>query len=96
MSRIIRRTTFILPFPIYPPETSWMREPRTNLPGLIVHTAAHGSPIAYFPADLDRRYARVPSPIPSDLPSPISLSPLPAPRPRPRSLLDSVHLGSIS
>ena len=50
--------TFIPPFPVYPPETSWMREPRTNLPGLIVHTAAHGSRIAYLPADLDRRYAR--------------------------------------
>ena len=28
--------TFIPPFPIYPPETSWMREPKTNIPGLIV------------------------------------------------------------
>jgi hypothetical protein len=50
--------TFIPAFPIYPPEASWMREPRTDLPGLIVRTARHGSRIAYLPADLDRRYAR--------------------------------------
>jgi hypothetical protein len=50
--------TFIPPFPIYPPETSWMREPRTTIPGLIVRTAARGSRIAYLPADLDRRYGR--------------------------------------
>ena len=50
--------TFIPSCPIYPPETSWMREPRTNTPGLIVQTTRHGSRIAYLPADLDRRFAR--------------------------------------
>lgn len=50
--------TFIPPFPVYPPETSWMREPRTTVPGLVVRTAGHGSRIAYLPADLDRRYGR--------------------------------------
>ncbi len=50
--------TFIPSFPIYPPETSWMRQPRTNIPGLIVSTAKQGSRIAYLPADLDRRFAR--------------------------------------
>jgi len=50
--------TFIPSFPIYPPETSWMREPRTDVPGLIVHAANHGSRIAYLPADLDRRFGR--------------------------------------
>ncbi len=50
--------TFIPSFPIYPPETSWMREPRTNIPGLIVRTTKHGSRIAYMPADVDRRYGR--------------------------------------
>jgi hypothetical protein len=50
--------TFIPPFPTYPPETSWMREPRTDVPGLIVHTARGGGRVAYLPADLDRRYAR--------------------------------------
>ena len=35
-----------------------MREPRTDVPGLIVHTGRNGSRVAYLPADLDRRYAR--------------------------------------
>jgi hypothetical protein len=50
--------TFIPSFPIYPPETSWMRQPRTDIPGLIVPAAKHGSRVAYLPADLDRRYGR--------------------------------------
>jgi hypothetical protein len=50
--------TFIPAFPIYPPETSWMREPRTTIPGLIVRTTRQGSRIGYLPADLDRRYGR--------------------------------------
>jgi hypothetical protein len=49
--------TFVPPFPIAPPETSWMRVPRTDIPGLIVPAAKQGR-IAYMPADLDRRYAR--------------------------------------
>src|SRR4029453_4509166 len=44
-------------FPTYPPETSWMREPKTDIPGLIL--SEHGtSRVAYMPADVDRRYAR--------------------------------------
>jgi hypothetical protein len=50
--------TFIPPFPIYPPETSWMREPRTATPGIIVRGTRKGSRIVYLPADLDRRYGR--------------------------------------
>jgi hypothetical protein len=45
--------TFIPPFPIYPPETAWMRQPSTNIPGLIVKGR-----VAFLPADIDRRYAR--------------------------------------
>jgi hypothetical protein len=49
--------TFVPPFPTYPPETSWMREPKTDIPGLIL--SEHGaSRVAYMPADVDRRYAR--------------------------------------
>jgi hypothetical protein len=49
--------TFVPPFPTYPPETAWMREPSTNIPGLIL--SEHGkSRVAYMPADIDRRYAR--------------------------------------
>jgi hypothetical protein len=49
--------TYIPPFPTYPPETAWMRQGKTDIPGLVL--SEHGkSRIAYMPADLDRRYAR--------------------------------------
>jgi hypothetical protein len=50
--------TFVPPFPIYPPETAWMREPKTSTPGLVLNTSKQGSRIAFLPADLDRRFAR--------------------------------------
>jgi len=49
--------TFIPAFPIYPPETSWMREPKTDIPGMVLNTRGTAR-IAYLPADLDRRYGR--------------------------------------
>jgi hypothetical protein len=49
--------TFIPPFPVLPPETSWMRTPSTNIPGLVLKDR-----VAFLPADLDRRYARDPLP----------------------------------
>jgi hypothetical protein len=45
--------TFVPPFPVLPPETSWMREPKTNIPGLVLNGR-----VAFMPADLDRLYAR--------------------------------------
>ena len=49
--------TFVPPFPTYPPETAWMRQPASDIPGLVL--SEHGpSRVAYMPADLDRRYAR--------------------------------------
>jgi hypothetical protein len=49
--------TFVPPFPTYPPETAWMRQPKTDIPGLVL--SEHGtSRVAYMPADVDRRYAR--------------------------------------
>ena len=48
--------TFIPPFPIFPPETAWMRQPKTDIPGLVLHTVGQAR-VAYMPADLDRRYA---------------------------------------
>ncbi len=49
--------TFIPQFPIYPPETSWMRTPKTDIPGLVLST--HGKArVAYLQADIDRRYGR--------------------------------------
>ncbi len=50
--------TFIPEFPIYPPETAWMREPKTDIPGLILNTFNSGARIAFMPADIDRQYAR--------------------------------------
>jgi hypothetical protein len=50
--------TFIPAFPIYPPETAWMRQPVTDIPGLILNTTAGGSRITFLPADLDRQFGR--------------------------------------
>jgi hypothetical protein len=47
--------TFVPVFPTNPPENSWMRTPRTQIPGLIVREQK-GARIAYLPADIDRRY----------------------------------------
>jgi hypothetical protein len=54
--------TYVPPFPVYPPETAWMREPKTNIPALVIN-GSH----AYLPADLDRRYARENVPDHADL-----------------------------
>ena len=49
--------TFVPPFPTYPPETAWMRQPKSDIPGLVL-TERGKSRVAYLPADIDRRYAR--------------------------------------
>jgi hypothetical protein len=49
--------TFVPPFPVYPPETAWMRQPKTDIPGLVLHTPGKAR-VAYLAADIDRRYAR--------------------------------------
>ena len=50
--------TFVPSFPIYPPETAWMREPRTDIPGLILDDPSQRGRVVFLPADLDRRFAR--------------------------------------
>jgi putative glycosyl hydrolase-like family 6 (GHL6) protein len=50
--------SFVAPFPIYPPETSWMRQPDTGLPAVLVRTHPAGGRIGYLAADLDRCLAR--------------------------------------
>ncbi|HVS51958.1 MAG TPA: alpha-amylase family protein [Opitutaceae bacterium] len=50
--------TFIPSFPAFPPELSWMREPKTGIPALIVNEKPGAGRVAFLPADLDRRYAR--------------------------------------
>ncbi len=44
--------TFIRPFPVLPPETSWMRQPKTDIPGLILKDR-----VAFLPAEIDRLYS---------------------------------------
>jgi len=50
--------TFVPPFPVYPPETAWMREPKTTIPALVLRDLGNVSRIAYMPADIDRRFAK--------------------------------------
>jgi len=50
--------TFVPEFPVYPPETSWMRQPDTGIPGLVLSDHPKRGRVAYLAADLDRRYTR--------------------------------------
>lgn len=50
--------TLIPEFPIYPPETSWMRKPRTEIPALVLRTRGNQTRLAYLAADIDRRFAQ--------------------------------------
>lgn len=50
--------TFVPPFPIYPPELSWMRNPSSALPGLVISSTPSGGRVAYLPADIDRCFGR--------------------------------------
>jgi len=54
---VIVPLTFVPPFPTYPPETSWMRQPSSTIPGLVLSEKGR-SRIAFMPADIDRRYAK--------------------------------------
>ncbi len=50
--------TFVPEFPIFPPETSWMREPKTDIVAITQRTAASGAKLVWFAADIDRCFAR--------------------------------------
>jgi len=50
--------TFVPEFPVYPPETAWMREPDSGIPGLVVSESPGGGRVSHLAADLDRRYLR--------------------------------------
>ena len=50
--------TFIPASPTFPPEKVWMREPKTDIPGLILNTRPNQGRVAFLPADLDRRFGR--------------------------------------
>lgn len=49
--------TFIPVSPVFPPEDAWMREPKTDVAGLILNKTTGGGRVAFMPADLDRQYA---------------------------------------
>jgi hypothetical protein len=49
--------TFVPQFPVYPPETAWMREPKTDIPGIVLRTTNGGGKVVFVPADVDRQYA---------------------------------------
>ena len=50
--------TYIPPFPIFPPETSWMRHPHSEVPALVLNTPPSGGRVAYLAADIDRCFGR--------------------------------------
>ncbi|MEJ7740038.1 MAG: beta-galactosidase [Chitinophagaceae bacterium] len=50
--------TFIPQFPPYPPEKSYMREAKTDIPGVIVKTTSKGGRVVFIPADIDRQFGR--------------------------------------
>jgi hypothetical protein len=49
---------YIMPFPIFPPEFSWIREVRDDMSTILAGKLASGSRVVYFPADIDRCYGR--------------------------------------
>ena len=59
--------TFIPSFPIYPPETAWMRQPDSGAAALVVSKARGGARVAYLAADLDRCFFRYNLPDHGDL-----------------------------
>ncbi len=50
--------TWVPPRPVFPPEAVWLRDDKTDIPGLVVRDLPGGGRAAYLLADLDRRYAR--------------------------------------
>ena len=50
--------TWIDAFPIFPPETSWMRTPRSDVPALVARELPSGGRLVWALADLDRCFAR--------------------------------------
>jgi hypothetical protein len=59
--------TYVPPSPTSPAENSWMRVPKTDIPGLVVNSVAGGARVAFMPADLDRQFASNNLPDPANL-----------------------------
>ena len=48
--------TYIPQFPTYPPETAYMRESKTDIPGVILRSNVKGGRVVFIPADIDRQF----------------------------------------
>lgn len=59
--------TFIPPFPIFPPETSWIREPESSEAALVLNNEESGGRVAYLPASIDYCFGRYNLPDHGDL-----------------------------
>jgi hypothetical protein len=50
--------TYVPAYPIYPPEFSWTREPKTDIPAIVVQETAAGGRTVYLAGDIDRCHGR--------------------------------------
>ncbi|MCW3092629.1 MAG: Tat pathway signal protein [Ferruginibacter sp.] len=50
--------TYIPQFPTYPPEKSYMREAKTDIPAVITKPTRKGGQVVFLPADIDRQFGR--------------------------------------
>ena len=51
--------TYIPPFPIYPPELSYMETSQTQMPCIVAGETGYGGRVVYFAADVDRCYGEI-------------------------------------
>lgn len=51
--------TYIPQFPTYPPETAYMRESKTDIPGVILRSNVKGGRVVFIPADIDRQFGHL-------------------------------------
>ncbi|EDY81926.1 Tat pathway signal sequence domain protein [Verrucomicrobiia bacterium DG1235] len=57
-TRAVVPLTFVPPSPNSPAEGVYMREPVSDIPGLVLNELPNGSRVAYLPADIDRQFSR--------------------------------------
>ena len=51
-------SSYIPPFPIFPPEFSWIRKEQPEVGTIFAGTLSNGARVVYFAADIDRCYGR--------------------------------------
>ena len=56
--RLRKISSYIMPFPIYPPEFSWIREKRQDFGTIFAGDTGKGGRAVYLAADIDRCYGR--------------------------------------